>query len=87
MSTTTVAYPVVKQTYTKTVACADCGRQLRRRRTFTQTLHPDRPDGATTVEQVRDAIDRSDVVAAWRVAPSVCAANCPGSAVIGRRIG
>lgn len=75
----TTTFRTVKRTFVKTTTCVDCGRTLFRRRTFTQTINPYRSDGATTYQQVYDAIDASEEVQLWRAAPAYCAKNCPSS--------
>ena len=77
----TITFRTVKRTFFKTTTCVDCGRTLRRRRTFKQTINPYLFDGATTYQQVFDAIDASEEVQLWRAAPAYCEGICNGKSL------
>ena len=81
MYTETVRFERVPLTFSKTVKCAGCGKRLRRRRTFEQTLNPWNKNAQGQPRTRQEILaGLRDKAAEWQQQPETCGACLDGAA-------
>ena len=79
--TATVRFERIPLTFRKTVKCADCGKRLKRQRTFEQTLNPWNRNAEGQPKSRQEILaSLREQGAEWKQQPETCSTCLDGAA-------